>query len=418
MLTTTPNATTYCLYCDTDVPVGDISDEHIWPDALGGGALPRFWRTKACAKCNNRSGVYVDGAFIKSWIGMAERTQEARRYLSVSDPLSTPILFSYMASLPDEALDGETLDVWVLDCGSSALHFRPETSDEQFVTYAGGDPRVTAKKKSAGRAYLTVGSPVLFWQQVAVASFRKQFKKAKPTAASVLDLSLVAELKQPDTRDPAVIDDLTRVHKVMTSGTLRGQIVFDAMLGARFQAKLGLAVGHALFGNSFGATPYGAELRRLFRETDPEKMRSNIMRGSGIIADAPDPTIASMLCWPGGWLLLLKRQGDDLCLTIVSPSGRPFSVVVSDDVALTSTLDASYDDGLCWITVPPINQGVGPIGLPDLLAHRLGAMINQPLAQLEARQTDLRLLPECGLPDAKEKDAYGKGAHNVGRTAA
>lgn len=63
-----------CYYCGLDKPRSDFSDEHVWPDALGGDPLPSFWRTaEVCQGCNSMSGVFVDGAFIRGWAGAAER---------------------------------------------------------------------------------------------------------------------------------------------------------------------------------------------------------------------------------------------------------------------------------------------------------------------------------------------------------
>lgn len=62
-----------CIYCGLDKKNNEFADEHIWPDALGGDFLPTFWRTDdVCGSCNNMSGVFVDGAFIKSFFGAGD----------------------------------------------------------------------------------------------------------------------------------------------------------------------------------------------------------------------------------------------------------------------------------------------------------------------------------------------------------
>jgi len=69
-----------CIYCAMKNADDEFSDEHIWPDALGGDFLPAdVWRTNdVCRRCNSLSGVFVDGAFIRSWLGNAERSSGAR----------------------------------------------------------------------------------------------------------------------------------------------------------------------------------------------------------------------------------------------------------------------------------------------------------------------------------------------------
>jgi ribosomal protein L30 len=66
-----------CIYCDREKADGDFSDEHIWPDALGGDFLPpEIWRTNdVCGQCNSLSGVFVDGSFIR----VGSETLNARR---------------------------------------------------------------------------------------------------------------------------------------------------------------------------------------------------------------------------------------------------------------------------------------------------------------------------------------------------
>ena len=78
---------TTCIYCDEEKDDQEFSDEHIWPDALGGDHLSKFWRTdEVCQRCNSISGLFVDGYFIKSWLGTAERSTGAREYLAVNNP--------------------------------------------------------------------------------------------------------------------------------------------------------------------------------------------------------------------------------------------------------------------------------------------------------------------------------------------
>lgn len=72
-----------CIYCGNEKEENQFSDEHIWPTAFGGGFLPALWRTKDVgASCNNMSGVFVDGAFIKSFFGTMERSHESHLYLA------------------------------------------------------------------------------------------------------------------------------------------------------------------------------------------------------------------------------------------------------------------------------------------------------------------------------------------------
>jgi hypothetical protein len=85
-----------CIYCELDKPDELFDLEHIWPCALGGNALPDLWRTDdACKKCNNTAGLFVDGSFIKSWLGSAERWVGARQYISPDRPAAAILPLKY-----------------------------------------------------------------------------------------------------------------------------------------------------------------------------------------------------------------------------------------------------------------------------------------------------------------------------------
>jgi HNH endonuclease len=73
-----------CVYCEQDKPEEEFDLEHIWPDALGGDLLPALFQTNdVCQRCNNLAGLFVDGAFLKSWFGQAERATGAYDYVDL-----------------------------------------------------------------------------------------------------------------------------------------------------------------------------------------------------------------------------------------------------------------------------------------------------------------------------------------------
>ena len=115
-----------CIYCGVCKPEGEFSDEHIWPDALGGDFLPQFWRTDdVCGKCNNISGVFVDGAFIKGPFIAGERSSDVLDYLIPDSPTGI-IPLSYIGTIQNVACpqEGEVADFWVCAPGANVVHFR------------------------------------------------------------------------------------------------------------------------------------------------------------------------------------------------------------------------------------------------------------------------------------------------------
>lgn len=393
-----PSTNVCCIYCDQEFEKSALTDEHIWPDALGGDALPRFWRTEVCARCNSLSGVFVDGAFIKSWVGAAERATGDDACLATDFPEAAVLPFSYIGMLPDLAVaDDEVVDYWAGRCGSSVFHFRPKGEDGLWKTYAGGDPRKGSKRKTAGRAYLSLASPVPFWQQVALSSFSAQFKKALRFRITELEPTVESDLPIPDQNDLQQGLDIAVLSQIASAEKVRAGIAVDPALGGRFQAKLGLAVGYQLFGEEFGKTAYSKALRADFREANSEKRTRSIVRGTGILSTAGLGGEEDLLRWRGGWLLWIKRQSNDTALIVISPSAKVMSVVVSDDPALTASLGPEYDDGVVWVTVPSLNDAVGPVLMPDYIAHQLGEYAHSDLTRLDAKRAQSTSLPDCGL---------------------
>lgn len=214
---------------------------------------------------------------------------------------------------------------------------------------------------------------------------------------TVLDPSLAGEIATADPTDPQQRADMLLVQELMARDKLKVSMLVDRSLGGRFQAKLGLALGYALFGNDFGKTAYCATLRATFHEADPARLRTSKVRGTGILSDASLGGTENVLRRLGGWTLWLRRQKGEVLLTVISPSARPFTVVVCDDAKLTATLDPKYDEGLVWITVPAIDQAAGPIWMPDYAAHQLGNHSIAELAALAAHRTNPAQLPDCGF---------------------
>ena len=168
-----------CIYCGKDKSEEEFSGEHIWPDALGGDFLPQFWRTDdVCGKCNSMSGVFVDGAFIKSVFVVGERTHDAHDYLNPDNP--TGILpLSYLGIIQNiTTQEDEVADFWVCAPGANIVHFRKASEEDTWDAYAGGDPRRQSKRAKAGRVLVSFTSPEQYWVLTALSSVKHHFAKA------------------------------------------------------------------------------------------------------------------------------------------------------------------------------------------------------------------------------------------------
>lgn len=390
--------TKLCIYCNLEKIGTEFSDEHIWPDALGGDHLSRFWRTdEVCRACNSMSGVFVDGAFIRGWAGSMERGCGARDYMLLSDPMQTVLPLNYLGKLPNEMTEsGEVADWWVGPCGATIVHIRPKESEEFWTPYLGGDPR--AKKAKAGRAYIALASASDYWIIAALASFAKHFRRAR---RYVVNMDIPPEWKvfervdrgdAEQAADLVVIDTITDAAKA--GRAVKAQVQMQIDCGHRFLAKIALAIGCQLFGSPFTVHAQGADLRHAFRQANLERRREIPIRGTGYFAGGSNRDL-NLLSWRGAWVLMLQIVDEKLTLAIITPSGRTIGIQITDDVDLIATLPADYKDGLAWMTVPTLGTAVGPLPLPDYIAHLVQVMPNAQLSAIEAAQIDPGTLPSC-----------------------
>ncbi len=365
--------------------------------------MPRdVWRTSdVCRSCNSLSGLFVDAAFIRSWMGKAELSRGSLEYLAgkplpgkakvVAIPLD---FYGPIQNVP--VPDGCVAEYWSGPCGANIIHIRPESGDEQWTAYAGGDPR--AKKSDAGRAYMALTSEERFWVLVSLASFQKHFDRAERYVVN-MEIPVDWPFKSPDKSDPRQGKDMGTVDAVIAAsraGTLihtRPIIRFD--LGNRMLARLGLAVGYKILGPAFLETEYAKHLRRAFREANPQRRRNIPVRGSGFLNQRGIGGAEAILSWPGGWVLMTNIVEESLMLSVIAPSGRSMTAMVCDDAALISGLGAQYRNGVVWITVPAAQHAVGPILLPAYLAHQTNVRAHSDLTALASTRGNPKMLPPC-----------------------
>ena len=387
-----------CIYCGEEKPKKEFSDEHIWPNALGGDFLSRaVWRTDdVCQRCNSISGVFIDGAFIRSWIGQSELSNGAHEYLAGGGD-ATALPLDYPGPILGVPLPkGHVADFWAGPCGANIIHIRPDDGDDHWTVYAGGDPR--GRKAKAGRAYMALTSEEEFWILVSLESFRRHFDRAERI---VVNAKIPPDwpFKNLDLNDAIQAEDMKTVDAVINAGRdgswIRVRPAISLDLGTRMLAKLGLGVGYNLLGNAFLRTDYAEHLRLGMREANAEKRRRIPVRGSGFFGGLGLGGAEEILKWPGGWVLMLNIVSGKLSLSIISPSGRSMTVLISDAQDLLATLEPIYARGTVWITVPAAKEAVGPISLSEYLGHQMNAARLPSLVALASKRGDPTKLPPC-----------------------
>lgn len=385
-----------CIYCGEQKEIQELSEEHIWPSALGGNALGDFWRTSdVCKRCNSIAGVFVDGEFIKGLAGSIEHFY-GTDFVNIDDPLKAIFPLAYLGKITDVSVEaGHEAEFWAGPCGANVIHIRPKDSDEAWHTFAGGDPR---SQRRGGRVYLAFTSNNEFWIKATLCSVRAHFKDLRPIYiinASVGD-RLAPSFREPDLSDTQQARDLVTVDEVLAA-TKRGEshrmhLVVHTDTGARFLAKVALGIGYKTYGVPFLATTYASHLRHAFREANAER-RSNIpIRGRGYLASSDRPTLPG---FRGAWVLVLMSVRPNMLLFVVAPSGTEQAILITDDAGLIQVTDHSLDSGAVWVVVPTLGKAVGPISLPEYVLHQAREKSNDQLNAIEAQRVDKSQLPPC-----------------------
>lgn len=391
---------TTCIYCEKEKPKEQFSNEHIWPQALGGDTLPVFWQTsEVCGQCNNLSGLFVDGAFVKSWFGSAERSTDSL-YAESKPPSKLILPLSYLGKMEDVPIEeGFVAEFWTMPCGANIVHIRSDDKEELWGTYTGGDPRLANRRNKAGSVYLALTSAEPFWILTTLASVKSLFKKASRFVVNMEIPEGSTSFSAVDRNDENQARDMVAVQAIIEAGekqqSLRTSIAVTVDVGNRLLAKLALAVGYQLLGKPFLETEYSKMLRAAFREADYEKQKKSLVRGSGYLGDTLGKSVEQRLRLPGAWVLLIWRTGECLGQHIITPSGKTMSVVVCDDPILLGKLPEVYNDGVVWLCLPALETAIGPLEFPNYIAHQIGERRLAMLTELEEKRVAFDSLPPC-----------------------
>lgn len=168
-----------CIYCCNVKNAGSFrSVEHIWPKALSVEKLPDlFMSDRVCDACNHMCGLWVDGAFIKSWVIASERMASDMIFLNPEKP--GPVSLAYLGQFPDFPTEpGWICERWLGPSGEHIYHVR-QHDDPAWDTYTGGSPKKQRKRTNGGRAYIRVTADDEFWLLTAMSSFHQHFRSSR-----------------------------------------------------------------------------------------------------------------------------------------------------------------------------------------------------------------------------------------------
>ncbi len=395
-----------CIYCGRAKPRSDFSLEHIWPEKAGGDLLPAaiFQTEKVCKWCNNTSGLYIDGAFLRSWFGRAERASGWEQYVDLDIASGAVAPLTYLGHARDATCKpGEVCELWLGPNGDHIIHFH-ERDSQNWIGSAGGDP-IKRKKADPGRAYIALCSDHPQWIILALRSFARHFERADCVVINAelpknwgqlqgldnLQMLDRSHMKEPS--DLTVVDMLIQAGK--TGGQVGASVVCNLYGDQRFLAKLALGLGFTTLGDKYLETDHANALRTALWQRDPTAGVGNRIFGRSYFHPEGDRFPAEFLKWPGAWVLWLTVVEDALSLIVLTPSGKWLQIQVSTDPGLWagSLLAQGMMGSDVYVLVPQLGAKVDPVPYPEYLAHKLGEISNAYLAGIEARRKSFDSLP-------------------------
>lgn len=382
-----------CIYCGGRRNDPEMSSEHIWPQALGGQFGPPLFQTDAvCRTCNNLCGLWVDGAFLKSWFISHERGTAARQYLDPQKPGIAPLMFMGL-DLRFPTQEGEVAELWMGPGGESVHHIHKK-DDEKWYGIAGGDI-IRRRKVDAGRAYLMLRSESPYWLAVSVKSFVANMAPARLFTATLMPnvTGPVMENLTPESdATPTEAAELAWIRSE-ESGTPH-MVSFSHRLdfSRRFLSKVALGLGANLFGPKYLGTPYVNELRRALWSTKEDDDAADL-RGTDFMNESA-LTGSRLNGIRGTWGLIFTATPKAFGLVIVTPAGRSMAIQIADEPSLWSNpAFAPYHEGLFHFIVPERGHFSDAVSMLDFVSHKIGRRTNPVMAEIEGFQSDPTTLP-------------------------
>lgn len=375
-----------CAYCLKEK--NDFTLEHIFPDALGGDLCgSNLEIDRVCTRCNNLSGQFIDGNFIRSWLCQNYSFQSALKYIDWGNGSPIPLMFY---GLHDQlSTDEEVCEYWGGPCGEHIYYFHSK-DDLNFESYTKGDP--IKRRKDKGYAIIFGTEAIPQWLVIGLLSFKQQFRKAKRYSGNY-QLNTEGNtffFDEPTESIKKKIEEL----KKGTNDWKKLRSVWQTTMDQRFLTKMALGFGYKLLGEPFLASSYANTLSKALWEPDPDKRKAFPVRGKGFLS--AENKISHILGWDGGHTISLKVTDDQLALTVILFGKFEAHVVISDEPQLWRNLEHMIDEnGHIYVIVPQRNIGLGPITLPDYLSHKAGNNLIGSLIKLEAMKIDPTKLPEC-----------------------
>lgn len=306
-------------------------------------------------------------------------------WLDTACPRPLPLVYTgnYTDAPPD---GGETCEAWIGPRGERVFYFHANDED-YFLGFARGDPM--RRRSDPGRVYFSFSRANLFWIETAMLSVRKAFPKAELRLLTSTNCPKINTACAPETERSS--RDRAYIAPLLSHQTANVRLSLSADHGTRFQAKIALGFGHALFGPAFAALPYSAQLRSYLWEKDGARRAEIGMHSAPLLAG--DTCVdRDLLAVAGATTFTFCRERGSVKSIIYGPSGRPLRTVIAADAGeLSSPVFDAHGRAFIVILIPGRSKCIGPYPLTRWIMHRTGGL---PIVELAAIAASFRSVEE------------------------
>lgn len=376
-----------CAYCGKEKSDEEFTQEHVIPKAIGGNLFPDnpFLLNNVCKRCNNVSGTYIDGPFIKSWLTQNSRAENLYKYADISKNPILPLV--YMGPCHELSYEDKICELWLGPTGDTIYHFHLPYPDEPQISPMVGVPTYVGNNEiDYGFAFLFIRSNNPIWHPTIIYSFINQFNKS----TVYLGNGPVPE-GGPFSKIPRELEDLHK--KIRSISGNNHEISFKIRLdyGDRFLAKIALGIGCKLLNNSFISSESASMLRKFMWTKDAEERNKIPVSGASFLK-GEFGKLNQILCWPNGHIVALIVSLDSLYLFTSFYGNQNATIKISSEPEHWK--GKIQNEGIVYAIAPGLQRYVGPKNLSTFIAHKFEPdCLDKDLSNLEIEMNKFSKLP-------------------------
>lgn len=372
-----------CLYCNKEKKDEEFSKEHVLPKAVGGAISPvnPFSITDVCRKCNNLSGRFIDGPFIKEYSMSGFKATNALEFIKLSS--NTVIPFFCFGEIEDLKLNERICEYWHGPNEDSIYHFhKPYPQEDNLPSVVGVPPTVNPKDIDPGFTFIFLHTNNPNWEVAIYNSLKATFKNSvfyvgnRPSPRGGIFATIPKSLKSLHEKLKA---------KQAQSHRYKFSIKPNNKIEDRFYAKMALGLGSIVLGASYKNSDSANLLRQYMWTKDfSERQKMDVLRTS-VFGDAKSHEILKELgkyyYWEGGHLFIVTIINNTLFLYTNIYETFTALIPISNEKKYWGD---NIKHGLCYIVVPGLQAAAGPVMLKDFRAHKDEGMYqNEEIAKLQ-----------------------------------